>query len=176
MRRIVWFSLLVLVAAILLLGEQEQMTPAIRVTGPARVIDGDTLEIVDRRIRLLGVDAPEHGQICRDATGEGWPCGVQARLALTDFLGTHAVSCRIAGQDRYDRDLGHCALKGADLGDWLVRHGWAIPFGDGESAYEAARRAAEAGRKGLWIGTFDPPSAWRRTHASTSYNKDRRIP
>lgn len=86
------------------------------------------------------------------------------------------MSCRIGGRDRYDRDLGHCALKGTDLGDWLVRHGWAIPYGDGEGAYEAARREANARRKGLWIGTFDPPSAWRRTHAPTRYPKDRRTP
>lgn len=176
MRKKAWLSLLVLVAAMFLLGEQEQLAPAPRVTGPARAINGDTLEIRDRRIRLLGVDAPEHGLICQDATGEGWPCGAQARLALTDFLGTHAVFCQIAGRDRYDRDLGHCALEGADLGDWLVHHGWAIPHEDGESAYEAARRAAESGRKGLWIGTFDSPSAWRRTHAPTCYPKDRRTP
>lgn len=175
MRRAWLGMVLVLLGAVLLL--RAILTPrAATAVGQARVIDADTLEIGNRRIRLLGVDAPDRGQICRDATEEGWPCGAQARLVLADFLGTGTVSCRIASWDRYDRDLGHCALEGADLGDWLVRHGWAIPHEDGESAYEAARRAAEARRKGLWIGTFDPPSAWRRTHAPTRYPKDRRTP
>ena len=32
------------------------------ITGRARVVDGETLEIVDERIRLVGTDAPEGGQ------------------------------------------------------------------------------------------------------------------
>ncbi len=35
------------------------------VTGPARVIDGDTIAIGTERIRLHGIDAPESGQRCR---------------------------------------------------------------------------------------------------------------
>ena len=33
--------------------------------GPARVIDGDTIEIAGRRVRLHGIDAPEADQTCR---------------------------------------------------------------------------------------------------------------
>ena len=34
------------------------------IIGVASVIDGDTLEIHDRRIRLDGIDAPESAQLC----------------------------------------------------------------------------------------------------------------
>ena len=50
--------------------------PAPLPAGIARVIDGDTLEIGGKRIRLHGIDAPERRQSCEDAGGNvhrhGW--------------------------------------------------------------------------------------------------------
>ncbi len=41
------------------------------VTGPACVIDGDTIEVAGELIRLHGIDAPESGQRCR-RLGHAW--------------------------------------------------------------------------------------------------------
>ena len=162
MRTEIRLPLLVLAMGTVLLGGPALTAPADSVEGPARVIDGDTLVIGTRRIRLVGMDAPERDQICQDATGQGWPCGEEAASALRHLLGPREVSCRITGRDSYGRDLGHCATRHIDLGDWMVREGWAIPTGDGQERHGSARRQAETGRKGVWTGPFDDPEDWRR--------------
>jgi endonuclease YncB( thermonuclease family) len=44
------------------------------VTGPARVIDGDTIVVDGEHVRLQGIDAPEKRQTCT-AYGQEWPAG-----------------------------------------------------------------------------------------------------
>ena len=50
-------------------------------SGRARVIDGDTLDVDGVRIRLHGVDAPESRQSCI-AAERRWPCGERAISAV----------------------------------------------------------------------------------------------
>ena len=61
------------------------------IIGPARVIDGDTLEIHGEGIRLHGIDAPETRQLCR-LDGEPWRCGGDAASALTGKIGRQRVT------------------------------------------------------------------------------------
>ena len=45
---------------------------ALEVTGIARVVDGDTLNIEGLGVRLHGIDAPETAQRCRDGQGRDY--------------------------------------------------------------------------------------------------------
>jgi hypothetical protein len=85
------------------------------ISGIARVVDGDTLVIGERHIRLQAIDAPETDQVCLDASGERWTCGITARDRLAEHIGEHEVSCDDGGTDRYDRTLSICSLAGEDL-------------------------------------------------------------
>ena len=64
-------------------------------SGRARVIDGDTIEVGTARIRLFGVDAPESAQRCL-AGGRRWPCGREAARALAGRIGSSLVACEEA--------------------------------------------------------------------------------
>lgn len=132
------------------------------IMGVATVIDGDTIEIHDRRIRLHGVDAPESGQQCiRD--GILWRCGTAAATALSDFVDRGTVRCEQTDTDRYKRIVARCRVNGIDINAWLVEQGWALDY----SRYSAGefapqqKRAERAGR-GIWASEFEPPWDWRK--------------
>lgn len=139
--------------------------------GDVRVVDGDTVVEGGRRLRLVGMDAPELGQLCRRLDGETYRCGDVARHALVQLLRAGRLECHVAGQDRYGRGLARCEAGGIDVGGELVRQGLAVSFGH----YLAEERRAEAARIGLWSGTFERPSEWRRLHAMTAEDRDKAV-
>jgi endonuclease YncB( thermonuclease family) len=58
----------------------------------ARAIDGDTIAVGSRHVRLQGIDAPETDQVCLDAQGERWTCGITAREHLSAHIAGRAVT------------------------------------------------------------------------------------
>ena len=130
-------------------------------TGPARVIDGDTLEIAGERIRLHGIDAPESRQTCI-ASGERWSCGQKAEFALTDFIGDWPVRCEGQGTDRYGRTIATCYVRGEDIEAWMVVNGWALAYRRYSDDYVDEEAIAQDAQAGIWRGEFVPPWEWRR--------------
>src|SRR4029453_12193237 len=61
-------------------------------SGRASVIDGDTIQINGRHIRLSGMDAPETIQTC-EANGVQYRCGEEARRVLADKIHDRMVNC-----------------------------------------------------------------------------------
>lgn len=131
------------------------------VVGVASVIDGDTLEIHDQRIRLHGIDAPESGQSC-EKDGKQYRCGQQAALALADKIGQALIRCEQRDIDRYKRTVAVCRLGVEDLNGWMVRQGWAIAYRQYSRDYVDDESAAQAAKAGIWAGRFIEPSKWRR--------------
>src|SRR5688500_8179297 len=100
---------------------------AATVTGTANIIDGDTLQVAGRRIRLFGIDAPEASQKC-DRNGERWACGEAAAERLGALIGGAAIQCNGAEVDQYGRLLAVCYVAGVDLNKTMVAQGWATAF------------------------------------------------
>jgi len=126
------------------------------------VHDGDTVTCRDeqgrpQKIRLLGIDAPEHGQ----------PHGDAARRALAAKLAGGLVRVEGTARDRHGRLLGRLWIGDRDLNAELVAEGWAWAFGGfvEDDELVAAEAAARRNRRGLWAGEQPvPPRQWRDAH------------
>lgn len=131
---------------------------------PFRVMDGDSLEKGETRMRLDGIDAPEFRQTCiRQSGGQAvsWDCGREARATLARLAGDGAV-CRGLEIDRYGRVIVRCRRGELDINREMVRLGMAVS--SGFNGYHAEERAARDAAVGIWAGWFDQPREWRERH------------
>lgn len=131
------------------------------IEGNARVIDGDTLDINGTRIRLWGVDAFEHNQICLQV-GQPYSCGRAATQTTEEQVRNQHVRCNEKDKDRYGRTVAQCFVGTQDIGQALVLRGWAFDYTRYSHGYykDAENGAHDAGR-GAWGGTFQYPWDFR---------------
>lgn len=122
-----------------------------------RVHDGDTLVLDDgRRVRLLGIDAPEldaEGIVARELAARA---GAELRRLAEARDVTLLVG--FPSEDRYGRTLAYVELatggREADLGARLLASGHAQVYASAHprlAAYRALERAAREAERGLWI-------------------------
>ncbi len=113
------------------------------------VIDGGTLKLRDRVVRLFGVAPPARGTSCdmRDAAGQD--CGSAAANALAAMVRDLPVTCRVTGADGLDRPLAICAAGGTELNSAVIAAGWARAD-RAQPEFQRAEQAAKAGRRGVW--------------------------
>lgn len=131
-------------------------------SGQASVIDGDTIEIHGKRIRLHGVDAPESSQRCEDDSGTKWRCGQQAALALAERTDGAAISCWRTDTDHYGRMIGVCMRGNENLNRWLVQQGWAVAYRQYSADFVRQEKAAREAGRNIWSGKFVMPWEWRK--------------
>ena len=130
-------------------------------SGPARAIDGDTLDMRGVHVRLHGIDAPEDGQSCWSG-GHHWPCGREATQALASQIDSQPVVCEEHDRDSYGRVVATCSLAGRDLNAWIVAQGWALAYRPYSLVYVAEESRARAAKRGVWRGEVVAPWEWRK--------------
>ncbi|GJD81187.1 hypothetical protein GCM10007886_30090 [Methylobacterium gregans] len=133
-------------------------------SGSATVLDGGSLMIADRRVRLQALSAPDRDQTCWDAHERTYQCGRVAAQALAERIGDASVTCepRAAAVDGIATAL--CRVGDEDLGAWMVGRGYAMAARQDPHPYAEAGARAWGRRLGLWSGVFQDPDAWRQSH------------
>src|SRR5258708_39535041 len=86
----------------------------------AEVVGGDTIRLNGKTFDLWGIDAPEAEQRCGS-----WPSGREAAEHLKQFIAGKAVTCEPKATDRFGQTLALCRADGVDLGEMMVRDGYA---------------------------------------------------
>ena len=151
-----------LILIVIILLNLNTRTTASEIYGLAIIIDGDTIKILNNKIRLHGIDAPEKKQKCIKNAQE-YNCGIVATEALIKKIGKNAVKCLTQkNKDRYNRFIGVCFVDQEDLNKWMVRNGYAIAYRRYSKDYILDEDFAETNKLGLWSGTFLIPEKWRK--------------
>jgi endonuclease YncB( thermonuclease family) len=155
-------SLLTSAAIIIVLACHCTETTAAEVlVGPARVVDGDTIELGAARVRLEGIDAPEAKQTCINARGRQWDCGRAASRELQQLVAKREVRCEADAKDDYGRLLGTCSVGDLDLNAQMIRNGLAWAFAKYSSTYVGVEKEARQARRGVFEVANLPPWEFR---------------
>lgn len=133
----------------------------VTISGYARIVDGDTLEIDKVRIRLEGIDAPEAGQTCSNASRRRWECGIAATRELADMTAGREVHCTGTEYDSYGRLIAICYVGSLELNAEMVRRGLAWAFVRYSRRLAHVEADARKMRVGIWQGDNQPAWSYR---------------
>lgn len=156
-RALITFSLLFFLLSVLQVDAFEA-----RVIG---VMDGDTIEVLKDhkplRIRLYGIDAPEHDQ----------DFGSKSKRFTSEKVFRKMVEVKPVETDQYGRTVARVYVDGKYLNHMIVAEGlawWYKSYAGNERDLEQAEKEARASKKGLWSHP-DPVEPWkfRRQKKST---------
>jgi endonuclease YncB( thermonuclease family) len=104
------------------------------------VIDGGTLRVRGKIVRLWGIAVPGKDEVCTTSKGEVWPCGQRSLAQVREIIQQEGVSCETKEQGAV------CRVAGLDLAALLVKEGLARSM----HGYDALEQNARAARAGLW--------------------------
>ncbi|MBU2576498.1 MAG: thermonuclease family protein [Nanoarchaeota archaeon] len=111
----------------------------------ARVIDGDTFELVNgQKVRLKGINTPE----------KSWPFSEEAEEFVRELVENKSVEIENYGFDKYGRILAHVFIDGRNLNREILENGFGtLYYYEEDSHYKELKRAEEFARLneiGLW--------------------------
>tara|TARA_Y100000591_G_scaffold175185_1_gene151319 strand:+ start:157 stop:687 length:531 start_codon:yes stop_codon:yes gene_type:complete len=139
------------------------------ISGNAKIVDGDTIKINSKKIRLHGIDAPEFKQMCKKtyltifffSFTKDYPCGKISTEKLKKKINSKVITCKILDIDRYKRFIGECYKRNINLNSWLVSNGYAVAYRKYSKNYVSDEINAKNSKLGVWQGKFEMPWEYR---------------
>lgn len=134
------------------------------ISGKAFVVDGDTVKVNGKKIRLLNIDSAESKQKCFNTSNQRYFCGKAATKFLIELIGGKIISCEYQKLDIYNRILGTCFLNKININLEMIKSGHAIIYSYKNSSedYIEAEEYAKKRNAGLWQGHFEIPKDFRK--------------
>ena len=141
-----------------------------KISGFAKIVDGDTIKINSKKIRLYGIDAPEKKQKCKKtyltisfmSFTKDYMCGEVSTQKLIKKINKQKLNCNIIDVDRYKRLIGECFKRNINLNSWMVSNGYAVAYRKYSKKYVSDEINAKNKKLGIWQGKFEMPWDYRR--------------
>ena len=135
-----------------------------KISGKAFVLDGDSLKVAKKDIRLFGIDAPEYSQKCFDKKNKEYACGQASKEFLIQLVGGKKIECFYAIKDKYQRYLSKCFVNNISINEELIKNGMAIiyNFTESDEKMDKLENQAKTNEIGIWQGTFELPKNYRK--------------
>lgn len=133
-------------------------------SGIAKALDGDSIFVGKKEVRLFGIDAPEYKQTCLDEDNEEYDCGKISSFYLKNLVNNKEVTCKYQEKDVYDRYLAKCYVGSVLINDNLLENGMAVIYDYHKAPEElkALENKAKENKKGIWRGGFELPRNYRK--------------
>lgn len=132
------------------------------ITGPAAVVDGDTLDVGGRQVRLLGIDAFEGAQELPLKTGGTDFVGRGAAMMLRSLITSKEISCTLSSvSDGRGLSLATCYSGHVNLAREMIANGLAFAARSHRSPYADIEALARSARRGFWRDKVEAPWGFR---------------
>ncbi|MTI43051.1 hypothetical protein JM93_02980 [Roseibium hamelinense] len=128
-----------------------------------QVLNAGLLKGEDLTIRLAFIKPLQADQTCLSRLGGNWPCGARARTSLRGLVRMFAITCE-KREDLGPRKISAtCKRQNIDLGEWLLKYGWAEASEDAPQHYKDLVAQAKQKKIGKWqsewLDALDQPVA-----------------